>query len=266
MKNLKMTLLAAAALLFASAPLQAAAPGQWSSSGFTQWHPQDGKRVLGSAGTQCFFCQADSAAPPPAKEAAAPAAPRAPGDADGDGVLDPDDKCPDTPKGAPVNKQGCWIVKNLNFRTNSAKIEPKDEGTVKEAAGILQKNPGLRVEIQGHTDSVGSNAYNKVLSNKRAHSVMASLVKQGVEKKRLTARGYGEEKPVSSNATAEGRAENRRVELHVLPEKAKVAAPAKKKSAAKKKKAAPVKKEAVKKAPAKKAAAQQGAAKPAPQK
>ncbi|MEO5341266.1 MAG: OmpA family protein [Magnetococcus sp. MYC-9] len=259
MKNLKIALLAGAALLFATTPLQleAAAPGQWSNSGFTQWHPNDGKTPLGYVGTQCYFCKPDAPAPAPA----APAVAKAPGDEDGDGVLDPDDKCPGTPKGAPVNKQGCWVIKNLTFKTNSAKIETKDMSGLKETASVLKKNPNIGVEIQGHTDNVGSAAYNKKLSNQRAHSVMSSLVKEGINKRRMTARGYGLEKPVASNATVEGRAENRRVELNVTSrtmDAAKAKAPAKKKVAKKK----AVKKDAAKKAAVKKAPAKKDAAKP----
>ena len=218
MKNTKIALLAGAALLLASAPfsLEAASPGQWSFSGFTQWHPNDGRTPLGVVGTQCFFCKSDGAAPAPAPAPVAAAAKVAPpGDADGDGVLDPDDKCPNTPKGATVNKQGCWVVKNLNFRTNSAKIETKDVSGLKDTANVLKKNPNVKVEIQGHTDNVGKAPFNKKLSMSRANAVMAYLVGQGIDKKRLTAKGYGLEKPVGSNATEAGRAENRRVELNI---------------------------------------------------
>ncbi|MBF0402202.1 MAG: OmpA family protein [Magnetococcales bacterium] len=235
MKHLKLAVLAGAALLLASAPFQveAATIGGWSHKGFTQWHPQDGKSGLGATGTQCYFCKPDAVVDGdddgdgvPNSRDKCPNTPKGTkvdsdgcpvvGDEDGDGVLDPDDKCPGTPKGATVNKQGCWIIKNLNFRFDSAKIENKDKVTLKSAASVLKQNPALKVEIQGHTDNVGTDAYNQKLSERRAHSVMKGLVQQGIKKDRLTARGYGESKPVATNDTAEGRAENRRVELNVI--------------------------------------------------
>ncbi|MEO5350891.1 MAG: OmpA family protein [Magnetococcus sp. YQC-3] len=228
MKNLKNALLFGAALLFASAPLglEAASPGQWSYGGFTQWHASDGKTQLGVVGTQCYFCKPDvaPAAPPPATPAAAPAPPAA-----------KQDRCTDTPNGATLDSRGCWVLKNLTFKTNSAVIEKKDMGTVREAAKVLKQNPNVGVEIQGHTDNVGKPAYNKALSDRRARSVMASLIKQGVSKKQMTARGYGMEKPIASNDTVQGRAENRRVELSVTSKNLSVdKAPAKKKVAKKK--------------------------------
>jgi OOP family OmpA-OmpF porin len=77
----------------------------------------------------------------------------------------------------------------------------------------MQANPSLRLEVQGHTDNKGSAAYNKKLSQKRADSVMDYIVKKGIGKERLSAMGYGLEKPAASNDTETGRAENRRVEL-----------------------------------------------------
>ncbi|MEO5348661.1 MAG: OmpA family protein [Magnetococcus sp. YQC-3] len=208
MKSLKMALLAAVALLFASVPLaaNAATVGGWSVNGWTQWHPNDGVTPLGAVGTQCYFCKADAvtAAPPPAPVAAAPAAP-----------VDKR-KCTDVPKGAPVDKDGCWVIKNLNFRFNSAKIEGKSKSSLQETATVLKQNPEVKVEIQGHTDNIGTPAYNQKLSQRRANAVMKSLVKKGIKKQRMTAKGYGLEKPIASNATKEGRAENRRVELRVV--------------------------------------------------
>ncbi|MBF0097934.1 MAG: OmpA family protein [Magnetococcales bacterium] len=216
MKVTKIAVLMGVAALLAVSSGHAASPGQWSFGGFTQWHPNDGRTGLGVAGTQCYFCKAEGqpAAPPPPPPS--PPAKQPPGDADGDGVTDDLDQCPGTPKGAPVNKVGCWVVKNLNFRTNSAQIESKDVSGLRETLVVLQKNPGLKVEIQGHTDNVGKAPYNMKLSSARATTVMNYFVSQGVDKKRLTAKGYGLEKPVSSNASEAGRADNRRVELKVL--------------------------------------------------
>ena len=215
MKNFKFALLTgAAALLFASAPLHldAATSGQWSYAGFTQWHPQDGKTGLGVTGTQCYFCKPEGAAPPPPPPPPAPevAVPKAAP------PVVAEDRCLDTPKGAPVDRRGCWVLKNLNFRFNSAVIESKDEGTLNDTINVLKQNPKMRVEIQGHTDNIGKAPYNKKLSQKRAEAVVKYLAKKGVQVKRMLARGYGLEKPIASNATEAGRAENRRVELKVI--------------------------------------------------
>ena len=137
-------------------------------------------------------------------------------DTDGDGVYDYLDKCPDTPKGAKVNKVGCWIIKNLTFDTNKWNIKPKFFKDLNNVVEVLKKNPDIRVEIQGHTDNIGSAKYNQILSTKRAKVVMEYLVKKGIDASRLTYAGYGFSKPVASNKTPEGRAQNRRVELHII--------------------------------------------------
>ncbi len=221
MNKLNISILAGAALLFASAPthLEAASPGQWSYSGFTQWHPNDGRTGLGTFGTQCYFCKADTsvAPPPPPPRIPTPvvAAPvhKAPAPAPVPVLAK---KCPEMVKGATVSTEGCWVIKNLNFRTNSAAIEPKGVHALQEAIDLLKKNPNLHVEIQGHTDNVGKAPYNKKLSLARANSVMTHLVKHGIQKKRLSAAGHGLERPVDSNDTETGRAANRRVEMHIV--------------------------------------------------
>ncbi len=218
MTILKQALLTAVALLLASWPLrlEAATSGQWSYSGQTQWHPQDGRTGMAVTGTQCYFCRPDgptvvaTPAHTTAWIASAPANAKPP-------VKVEKEKCLNAPKGAPVDAQGCWVIKNLNFRFNSAKIESKYGGALKETAQVLKQNPHVAVEIQGHTDSTGPAAYNQKLSQRRANAVLHNLVEQGIEKRQLSARGYGEEKPIASNDNREGRAENRRVELKILP-------------------------------------------------
>ncbi len=139
-----------------------------------------------------------------------------PTDSDGDGVYDDKDKCPETPKGATVNVVGCWIVKGLRFDTAKWFIKSNYLSLINELASILEKNPLLKLEIQGHTDSRGSDALNQTLSENRAREVMDYLSLQGIAKKRLTAKGFGPSKPVATNDTPEGREQNRRVELKPL--------------------------------------------------
>lgn len=144
-------------------------------------------------------------------------------DGDGDGVVDADDMCPDTPAGTEVMSNGCGgeqsvVLRGVNFELNSAQLTVNAETILDGVAATLSSSPGFNVELQGHTDSMGSDSYNMNLSQNRAKSVKNYLVNQGVESGRLTARGYGEEQPIASNDTAEGRAENRRVELKVLGE------------------------------------------------
>ena len=110
------------------------------------------------------------------------------------------------------------VLRGVNFELNSAQLTVNAETILDGVAATLASSPGFNVELQGHTDSMGSDSYNMNLSQNRAKSVKNYLVNQGVESGRLTARGYGEEQPIASNDTAEGRAENRRVELKVLSE------------------------------------------------
>lgn len=134
-------------------------------------------------------------------------------DPDGDGVCAEDDQCPNTPKGATVNKFGCWVIKGINFDTDKSNIKPQYHGLLHSVIKVIKQNPGLKVEVQGHTDNQGSANYNLGLSDRRANSVMNYFVKHGISASRLSAQGYGLTKPVDTNATAAGRANNRRVEL-----------------------------------------------------
>ena len=94
-----------------------------------------------------------------------------------------------------------------------ADINPKYDGMLDEAVKVLMRNPDLKIEIQGHTDSIGSAAYNMGLSERRAKAVMRYFMKEGVNVSRLKAVGYGLTRPLATNKTKEGRAQNRRVEL-----------------------------------------------------
>ncbi|WP_313956326.1 OmpA family protein [Aliarcobacter cryaerophilus] len=149
----------------------------------------------------------------PVAVAAPVAAKAAPKDSDGDGVIDELDQCPDTMRGAKVDSVGCMTLINLNVNFDTAKSEIKDiYGTrIHDFAKVMNTDKKLKADIEGHTDSVGSDKYNQKLSERRAASVVKALTELGVEKSRLKAVGYGESKPIASNETVEGRAENRRV-------------------------------------------------------
>jgi len=140
-------------------------------------------------------------------------------DSDGDGVFDYLDKCPDTPKGIKVDVNGCPVpIKekvsidlNVEFDTNSAVVKNIYEDRIQEVAAFLKAYPSVNAEIEGHTDSSGSDAYNLKLSQKRAESVMKHLADKGIDPSRMKAVGYGESRPVADNNTKEGKQRNRRV-------------------------------------------------------
>ncbi|MHB0775589.1 OmpA family protein [Halomonas sp. WWR20] len=137
-------------------------------------------------------------------------------DSDGDGVPDYQDQCPDTPAGTEVNALGCpadVVLRDVNFEFDSARLTENAESILNNVAQKLVSNEDVRVRLEGHTDSIGSAAYNKELSQRRAESVKEYLASQGVSRDRMNAIGYGEEQPIATNETPEGRAENRRVEL-----------------------------------------------------
>lgn len=134
-------------------------------------------------------------------------------DSDGDGVPDYLDKCPGTPAGAKVNPMGCWVLGDLLFDFDRAVIKAEGHSDLEKVFSILQKNPNMNIVLQGHTDSIGSDSYNKRLSLRRAKAVKAYLVGKGISEGRLKCEGYGESKPAASNKTDFGRSLNRRVQL-----------------------------------------------------
>lgn len=136
-------------------------------------------------------------------------------DADADGVNDCDDRCPDTLKGAHVNQFGCWIV-DIKFDNDKSNIKPEYYSELDSAAQVIMNNPGVHIEVQGHTSNTASAGYNLRLSERRAGAVANYLRAKVGANAALTERGYGLTQPVDTNETEEGRANNRRVELKVL--------------------------------------------------
>jgi len=108
------------------------------------------------------------------------------------------------------------ILRGVNFAFNKDALTPAAQDTLDKVATSLVAQPELYVEIGGHTDSIGSDAYNLKLSERRAQAVREYLISRGVKADHLLAKGYGKANPIASNKTPEGRAENRRVELIVL--------------------------------------------------
>lgn len=147
--------------------------------------------------------------------AAAAALAAANADDDKDGVVNSKDKCPNTPKSVTVvDANGCMKQVNLyiTFENASYDVDQTSHANIAKFAQYMKLNPNSEVEIIGFTDSIGSASANKKLSLKRAEAVKSMLVKEGVAAKRITTSGMGEENPVASNMTKEGRAENRRIE------------------------------------------------------
>ncbi|KJD36607.1 cell envelope biogenesis protein OmpA [Tamlana sedimentorum] len=147
-------------------------------------------------------------------------------DTDGDGVLDKDDKCPEV-KGTVANA-GCpevteEVQKTLNeyaktilFDTGKSSIKAQSEAVLGDIIGILKEYPTAKFTVEGHTDSVGSEKLNQRLSDSRANSVKEYLISHGIDAFRLSALGYGESKPIDTNKTRAGRANNRRVEINLV--------------------------------------------------
>ena len=149
-------------------------------------------------------------------------------DTDKDGTLDKDDDCPNTP--GPKDNKGCPVIEqeiievlktafdNLEFETAKDIIKDESKPSLDELAEVLLKKQTWKLEIAGHTDNVGDDAKNMVLSKKRAESLKAYLVTKGVDATRLSTLYFGETKPIGDNNTPEGRKKNRRVEMKIVIE------------------------------------------------
>ncbi len=141
-------------------------------------------------------------------------------DADRDGVPDANDLCSDTPRSYAVDKDGCPIAIEevarvellVNFDFDRSEVKEQYLPEIERVARFMEQYPDRVVELEGHTDSRGTDAYNLGLSQRRAEAVMAELVGRfGISPSRVSAKGFGESQPIRSNDSAQGRAENRRV-------------------------------------------------------
>ncbi|MFQ6576028.1 OmpA family protein [Pseudomonas sp. UM16] len=156
------------------------------------------------------------------------------GDEDEDGVFDRRDRCPDTPANTPVSHTGCPLpqypvtekavepeVITLNdqgavmFAYDSADLTSSADSQLQALISKLNASSVVSVKVIGHTDSRGSDAYNQTLSEQRASSVAEYLINQGLSPSKVTSMGRGESEPIADNETEAGRAQNRRVELHL---------------------------------------------------
>ena len=180
--------------------------------------------------------------------------PPPPADEDRDGVLDSADRCPGTPAGKTVDRDGCELDRDsdndrvpdstpdvcpntapgtrvdargcdlkseielplVTFDYDSDRLQPQAFVTLDQAVATLRLNPDVRIEVAGHTDGLGSQAYNLGLSQRRAETVRRYLVEKGVTNP-LTVHGYGKSEPIADNGTEAGRNRNRRVVLRILP-------------------------------------------------
>jgi outer membrane protein OmpA-like peptidoglycan-associated protein len=150
-------------------------------------------------------------------------------DQDGDGVMNEDDECPDEPESdngyedadgcadeVPTHLEGATgTIPGITFESNSSKITPESKETLDKTVEILEQNPKYSIRVEGHTDSAGERQHNVDLSQRRADAVAKYLTDRGIDEDRITTKGYGPDKPIASNDTPEGRAENRRIEFEL---------------------------------------------------
>jgi OOP family OmpA-OmpF porin len=110
-------------------------------------------------------------------------------------------------------QDGKIIANGIRFDVNKATLKPESMGVINEIAALMNEHPEINFSVEGHTDSDGDDAFNQTLSEQRAETVVSTLKKLGIDGSRMTSKGWGESKPIDSNATSEGKANNRRVEF-----------------------------------------------------
>jgi OOP family OmpA-OmpF porin len=141
-------------------------------------------------------------------------------DSDHDGVPDYLDRCPGTPVGLKVDAVGCevqeLVLRGVTFETGSAKLTAQSTETLDSVVAVLRQRPNAKAEVHGYTDSIGSDAMNLRLSERRAQAVVAYFEQAGIAPDTIMSRGFGKANPVASNSTAEGRAQNRRVTVEFM--------------------------------------------------
>jgi OOP family OmpA-OmpF porin len=131
-------------------------------------------------------------------------------------VADSRDRCPNTLRNARVDARGCWTLTGVRFAVNSAALEGGSKQVLAEDLEVLRANPGVKISVDGHTDSDGSEAYNQSLSTRRAAAVRDYFVSQGLKASRFRVRGDGETSPAVPNNSRENKRINRRVELSII--------------------------------------------------
>ena len=139
-------------------------------------------------------------------------------DEDGDGVPDYRDQCPGTAAGNVVDTNGCSLalvkLKGIHFDFDSADLTTEAISILDRSLAAIRSSSSQNLSVEGHTDSTGTDSYNLNLSQRRAEAVVDYLVGHGIDRSRLSARGFGESAPISTNDSAAGRAQNRRVEIY----------------------------------------------------
>jgi outer membrane protein OmpA-like peptidoglycan-associated protein len=136
-----------------------------------------------------------------------------PFDQDNDGVINDMDQCPDTPQGIIVDSRGCSAIKPVLFEFDAYNLQRKFFSSLDLVVSILNKNPSTKIQIQGHTDNIGSTEYNMDLSEKRAQVVKKYLIDKGIDAARISTMGFGYTQNRASNNSPSGRAQNRRAEI-----------------------------------------------------
>jgi outer membrane protein OmpA-like peptidoglycan-associated protein len=116
----------------------------------------------------------------------------------------------------PIEVNASVVLKNIFFDFNKYDLKSESQAELDKVVQLLQENPSVKIQLEGHTDNIGNATDNLKLSENRAKSVVNYLISKGIDSKRLIAKGYGATQPIADNATDEGRAQNRRTELKIV--------------------------------------------------